>query len=108
MNQGIGILAYKFGKWLLSNIPLMANGGVSAGGMTIVGERGPELVNLPKGSRVHSNTNSKQMVGGTTNNFNITINARDTSDGELRRIADKIGQMVNSKINRSTSASTMR
>ncbi len=105
---GIGILAYKFGKWLLSNIPLMANGGVSAGGMTIVGERGPELVNLPKGSRVHSNTNSKQMVGGTTNNFNITINARDTSDGELRRIADKIGQMVNSKINRSTSASTMR
>ena len=49
------------------------------------------------------------MVGGAvTNNFNITINAKDTSDGELRRIADKIGQMVSSKINRSTSSSTMR
>ena len=106
---GLGILAYKVGKWLVSQIPGFASGGVSAGGMSIVGEKGPELVNLPKGSRVHSNSQSKTMVGGgTTNNFNITINARDTSDGELRRIADKIGQMVSSKINRSTSSSTMR
>ena len=106
---GIGILLYKLGRWLVDKIPGFASGGVSAGGMSIVGEKGPELVNLPKGSRVHSNSQSKSMVGGTvTNNFNITINAKDTSDGELRRIADKIGQMVSNKINRSTSSSTMR
>ena len=50
---GLGILAYKVGKWLVSQIPGFAS-------------------------------------------------------GELRRIADKIGQMVSSKINRSTSSSTMR
>ncbi len=107
---GIGILLYKVGKYIVSKIPGFSNGGVSTGGLAVVGEKGPELVNLPRGSRVHSNSQSKRMVSssGTTNNFNITINARDTSDSELRRIADKIGQMVNSKINRTTSSATMR
>ena len=107
---GIGILLYKFGKWVVGAIGF-ANGGTVNTNMQIVGEKGPELVSLPKGSRVHSNKDSKSMAsgsGGVTNNFNITINAKDTSDGELRRIAEKVGQMVNSKINRSTSASTMR
>lgn len=102
---------FMFGKWFLSRfgdkIPFMANGGISQGGMTVVGERGPELVSLPKGSRVHSNSASKKMVGGTTIVNNITINARDTSDGEMRRIANKISTMVNNKINRTTSSRTM-
>lgn len=40
------------------------------GGWTWVGERGPELLNLPKGSQILSNTESKKMIGqmadGTT------------------------------------------
>jgi hypothetical protein len=103
---------FMFGKWFLNNfkkvVPFMANGGVSSGGMAVVGERGPELVSLPRGSRVHSNSASKKMAGGgTTIVNNITINARDTSDGEMRRIADKISSMVNNKINRSTSSRTL-
>jgi len=90
----------------LRDMPFFANGGVSSGGLAVVGERGPELVNLPAGARVNSNRESRKMAGGTTNNINITINARDTSDQELRRIADKIGQMVNTKINRTTSSRT--
>ncbi|UVF62555.1 hypothetical protein QKV95_gp078 [Poseidoniales virus YSH_150918] len=74
-------------------------------GMTLVGENGPELVSLPSGSKVHTNAQSRRMGGGNT--INITINARDTSDAELRRIADKIGNMVNSKINRSVSSRTL-
>ena len=35
-----------------------------------------------------------------TNNFNITINARDTSDKELKRITDKIGKEIANKLNR--------
>lgn len=106
---GIGIVLYKFGKWIVSKIPGFANGGVSTGGLAVVGEKGPELVNLPAGSRVRSNAETKKMMGGsTTNNINITINARDTSDSELRRIADKIGNMVNTRINRTTSSATMR
>lgn len=34
------------------------------GGWTWVGERGPELLNLPKGSEILSNTESKNMIGG--------------------------------------------
>tara|TARA_R100001463_G_scaffold133025_1_gene194093 strand:- start:5200 stop:6825 length:1626 start_codon:yes stop_codon:yes gene_type:complete len=88
-------------------IPGLASGGVSKGGITMVGERGPELVNLPRNSRVHSNSDSRKMMGNNQNTINITINARDTSDSELRRIADKIGSMVNNKINRSSSSRTM-
>jgi len=41
-----------------------ATGGVSGGGMTLVGEAGPELVNLPRGSHVYNNKDSKQMASG--------------------------------------------
>mgnify|MGYP003651069756 CR=1 FL=1 len=105
---GIFVIAY----WLwdrLSNWDVFHAGGTSHGGMALVGEKGPELVNLPAGSKVHSNKKSRSMVGGGggVTNINITINARDTSDGEMRRIASKIGDMVNSKINRTTSSRTM-
>ena len=106
---------FLFGKYLLTRLPKLigkilpfANGGVvTNSGMQLVGERGPELVSLPKGSRVHSNRDSRKMVGGTQINNYITINARDTSDGEMRRIANKISSMVNNKINRSTSSRTL-
>ena len=42
------------------------------GGLTWVGEAGPELVALPQGSRIYSNQESQQMGGSTT--FNITVN----------------------------------
>ena len=84
-----------------------ADGGMVSTPMQIVGERGPELVSLPRGSRVHTNAESKRMAAGGGNTFNITINARDTSDAELRRIADKIGQMINGRINRNTSSRTL-
>lgn len=104
----LGVVIFAAVRKLIGAIPGMAEGGVSAGGLTIVGEKGPELVNLPKGSRVHSNTDSRKMTGSTVNNFNITINAKDSSKAEMRRMADEIGRMISSKINRSTSSSTLR
>ena len=104
----LGALLTALFRKIFDKLPFMANGGVSQGGLTVVGERGPELVNLPAGSRVHSNSDSRRMVSNTGGNtINITINARDTSDAELRRIADKIGNMVNNKINRRTSSRTL-
>ena len=47
------------------------------GGMAIVGEQGPELVNLPKGSQVIPNHKMGGMMGG---NFNISVDARGASD----------------------------
>lgn len=88
-----------------------ADGGiVSKSGMQLVGERGPELVRLPKGTRVHSSTESRKMLQNTNNSntINITINAKDTSDAEMRRIAEKIGRLVNNNINRNTGMSGIR
>ena len=45
-------------------IPAMAKGGLAAGGMTLVGEIGPELVNLPRGSVVTPNNKLSSMLGG--------------------------------------------
>lgn len=47
-----------------SNVPKFANGGVTSGGIAMVGERGRELVNLPSGSRVNTNFQTEKMLGG--------------------------------------------
>jgi len=85
-----------------ADIPLLATGGlIDKGGLAIVGERGPELVNLPTGAKVNPNGSR----GSTT--INVSVNGRmGASDSELRDIAKKIGRMVNTEINRTTSSST--
>lgn len=45
------------------------------GGLTWVGERGPELVSLPQGSRVYSAEDSRSMGG--TNNYYLIVQSRD-------------------------------
>ena len=86
--------------------PQLAKGGlIGKGGLAIVGEEGPELVNLPTGAKVNSNSESRKMVGGNT--IHVHVNGRlGASDSELRDIAKKVGRMVSAEINRSTSSST--
>jgi len=85
-----------------SDIPQLATGGlINKGGLALVGERGPELVNLPTGARVNPNGSS----GGHTINVNVSGRV-GASDTELRDIAKKVGRMVSAEINRSTSSST--
>tara|TARA_R100000406_G_scaffold62964_1_gene43979 strand:- start:1041 stop:2498 length:1458 start_codon:yes stop_codon:yes gene_type:complete len=80
------------------NIKKMALGGVSNGGLTLVGERGPELVRLPSGARVHSNAESRRMGGGT---INVHVNGRvGASDTEIRDIASKVAREINLQMNR--------
>lgn len=47
------------------------------GGLTWVGETGPELVELPQGSSVYSNQESQNMAGDT---FYITIDAKSVKE----------------------------
>jgi hypothetical protein len=59
-------------------IPGFANGVRNfGGGLAVVGERGPELVNLPKGSDVFSNEESRRMAGGQ----GITIETMNIKSG---------------------------
>lgn len=48
-----------------AHVPGRASGG-PASGWTLVGERGPELVNFPGGSHVFSNDDSRHMAAGNT------------------------------------------
>lgn len=61
---------------VIGNIPELATGVRNfGGGLAVVGEQGPELVNLPRGADVHTNRESRHMasrgVGKTINNFNL-------------------------------------
>jgi tape measure domain-containing protein len=58
------------------------------GGPTWVGERGPEIVDLPKGSRVIPNHDINSMVGGGIENNIGTINIASEADGQkwLRKL----------------------
>lgn len=68
------------------------------GGLTWVGERGPELIDLPQGSKVYSNPESMQIAresqgGGVVVNMNNpTIYARDKDDA--RRSAGDLGWAI--------------
>jgi len=77
-----------------------ASGGtVGKGGLFMVGERGPELVNLPAGSAVYNNQQTRSMMGGNT--INVSVNGRvGASDAELDDIAKKIGRKINLEMNR--------
>ena len=58
-----------------------------SGGLTWVGESGPELVRLPQGSRIYSNQESSQIAsGGDT--WNVTIDAKNVQEfNDIVRLA---------------------
>lgn len=62
------------------------------GGTTWVGEQGPELVDLPRGSRV---TPTSKVGSGTYPN--ITINAQVTNDYDLEKIAVRLARVMDNK-----------
>jgi phage-related protein len=72
--------------------PHKALGGV-ASGLTLVGERGPELVSLPNGSYVHTNEQSQQMMGGGGTTININ-NPTVRSDNDLQQIINAVTQAL--------------
>ena len=106
-----GVFLLHWGVWLAmaiagavgSMFAARATGGIVRENMTLVGERGPELVSLPMGSRVHTNAESRRMMGGNT--INVHVNGRvGASDAEIRDIADKVGREINLRMNRTTNS----
>ena len=89
------------GKIFGRKVPQFASGGVSSGGLAIVGERGPELVRLPSGARVHSNAESRRMSGAGGSTIHVHVNGRvGASDAEIRDIANKVAREINLRMNR--------
>lgn len=58
--------------WLKGGIGLYADGtSYAPGGLAIVGERGPELVNLPQGSKVFNTNKSQDMMAANGNDAKV-------------------------------------
>ncbi len=70
----------------LPSIPGFASGVQNfSGGYAVVGERGPELVNLPRGSDVYSNQQSRQMMTAP-----IVVNVYPSAGMNERQLADMV------------------
>lgn len=81
-------------KITTKRVPGIATGGtITAGGMALVGEEGPELVNLPRGASVIPSIPSRKMMGGGTV-YNITVQAGLVSS------PDQVGQEIIEAIRR--------
>jgi hypothetical protein len=63
------------------------------GGMALVGERGPELVNLPRGSRVTPN----DKLGNTTNVFHVNVMPGATT-ASVRQTGDMLRDVVSRSV----------
>lgn len=57
----------------IPSISHFAAGGTSGGGMALVGEMGPELISLSPGTRVHSNSETRKMLGGGSANGDAQV-----------------------------------
>lgn len=86
------------GNFLASLIPGFAGGTSSApGGLALVGERGPELVNLPRGSGVMPNHALRQLGGsgasrGGATQYITMYAPRSILANELMDRIDQVGQ----------------
>lgn len=86
--------------WTPENHPFtqMARGGTVSSAMQLVGERGPELVSLPRGSRVHPADETARMragAGSRSQTINLTIkpnSIRDVTRADLEWLARQTGE----------------
>ena len=60
----------------------------SPGGMALVGEEGPEMVNLPRGSQVQTAAQTRQFIGGTNISPTLIIhgNADDSTVNKIENV----------------------
>lgn len=74
-------------------VPGFATGtNFAPGGLAWVGERGPELVNLPRGSQVIPNHELEGMGGG--GNVHVTVGVKVDKEGQIRPFVESVSQGV--------------
>lgn len=66
------------------------------GGLSLVGEQGPELMNVPRGAQIFNNTQTRQMIGGNTISpvINIHGNASSETVGQIKNVLDDFGRKL--------------
>jgi phage-related protein len=86
-----------FSGFSLPNVGGLLGGNASGtgffgGGLTLVGERGPEIVMLPRGSRIESSERTSQMMG----NGGMTVNVYATVSNQMdvEELAYRVAQTI--------------
>lgn len=79
-------------------IPKFALGGEYAGGLALVGERGPELVNFNRGGRIHAAPETRRMLSqgerASTVVFNIRTPDADSFRKSQRQLMDQAKRSI--------------
>lgn len=101
-NNTVGKISFKAPEWVpkfggkgwsMPKIPELATGtDFFSGGSALVGERGPEIVNLPRGSQVVPNN---KMSTAPTINMNVNIGMYAGTEMEKRKVAQAIMSAYN-------------
>jgi phage-related protein len=80
----------------LPQIPYLADGGTAlSGGWAVVGERGPELINLNRGATVQPLTGRNAPRGGGDVYVTVEVRGSVTAERDLARsIRDEIAQLI--------------
>lgn len=88
----------------IPDIPLLAAGGnVTVGGLSVVGDRGPELLNLPAGAQVVPlSGGSRQTRVQSGHTFNIYLSTMARSVSEVRALVDLLEQELGRRVRAQT------
>jgi phage-related tail protein len=79
---------------VIGAVPGFAKGtNFAPGGLAVVGEKGPELVNLPRGAQVIPKIPKTMSGGGVTVSMPIQIDATGADAAGLARVERQIAQM---------------
>lgn len=83
ISKHIGAVVSATNRMVRATIPNVAGySGAVVGGYAIVGEQGPELVQLPRGSKVYPNSETQAMLGGAISINIQKMTVRDDTDIE--------------------------
>lgn len=101
-NDTVGKINFKVPDWVPGlggksiAVPKFAAGtDFFTGGNAIVGERGPEMVTLPRGSKIHRADETQKLMGsGATINITVQAGAFMGSQQDARRYAQQIAEAL--------------
>jgi tape measure domain-containing protein len=103
---GIRYIQARYGN--IFNVPgikNMMNGGgyvgyaagtdFAPGGLAMVGENGPELMYVPRGSQIKTNSETNKLLGGSHKTYNVTVNTltADMNESDLVRALQRMERL---------------
>ena len=72
----------------------------SPGGLALVGEGGPEIVALPRGSRVINSTRTREFIQTQASPVTVVVNANVNSNIDVDELAYRISSIIQRRARR--------